>query len=1792
MKITYLFFLVAMLVPVLSAGADGDFSGEEREFRIDRQWPSWYNHYEGSRMPRLLFEFTGPVDLEAARRKIAFVDARERRVAARVELAEEGDFPEGVEPVRSPSDPEEGTCLWPRDNAIVVTPAAPLPVGDDWEMRLGKGIPGTIGGAVTGAGLELEMGDVEDLSIRSAAAIAQYDVPRRVDLEFNKALAKSLSGEDLEGWIAMNPEPEGFAIVPVGERVRVEGRFESGASYRVSVAGGLPAADGTLLARAETRVVKFVPQPPYLSLPAESATRRLSGLADFEFVTANLKAVRVRAKRVEGSSLLYAMRAYELYSESSRSEDGREVAVVPYDAVAGRTVFSEEFSLGGAIDESGKVAIAWERLLGEPGAGAIFIDVEGVPRDDINAKGRLVAQSLVQVTDLGLVMKLGREEGLVFAFSQESGAPLGAIDLSIYDREKVLLTSLRTDETGVARVAVPKEAHWIVAETGMDRLAAEFGRGQEGLSLWRYGISVDASDPGEVKRRTMIFTDRPVYEPGETVHVKAMSRVIDGEGMRFPVDGVAQLSVWGPQDRLVLDREVSFSATGSLNEEFRLPGNTVGWYRMMLNFEDSAEGTSSFWEENVHHYVRVDEYRPNSFEVSLSPGAETEESGAAPFVLEAKYLMGKALSKARYSWTASLAPGYFYSEAHPEFEFGSDGSGDGESPERGHRYHGEGALSEEGTAELLLSTAAGENWTGSKRLDLRAEVVDINQQTIGRSASLTLEGSDFYLGMRRLPAVKRPGEEVAVEVIALCPDGANYEGKAAVRCLIEKQEWSAVRMDTAGGGSVTRNASSWVAVQEAAMEIEGGESKMASGFAPEAPGRYRVSVFAEDERGRPVETRTQFYVQGEGEGSFVRRDGTQIDLETDKERYVPGETAMVAVKSPIAGTALITVERNRVRREIVREIAEGGNLIEIPIEEGAGPNVFLSALVVRGSRDCPRKIKEPDFKIGYREIQVDEVKDRLAVRVEPSEGSYRPGETVALSGKVTGDGEKAVARAEVTLYAVDEGVLRLMGYETPAPYEMFHAPMPLAVRSSITLTGLLRENSKDLTFGNKGRLVGGGGEMDGAPASDRAREDFRAMAFWNGAIETDGAGMFRAEFTAPDSLTRYRVMAVVCEGVARFGNAESSFEVKKPLMIEPALARFGNAGDRIQAKGVVHNLSERGGRFEVGLTIDGTSAFDDAQGASKHRAQSIVLKAGETGAVSFPVRYETPGAAEWTWEVAFAEAKEGEEELRDRRTSRFEVGHPLPLMQQSHYARLERGESRVNALDAVDAELLGGEGFVTVSLSRSRILEAADALEYILKYPYGCVEQTTSSLLPWLRLTQLRDLVPILDKPQEEVRSVVQLGADRLLSMQTPSGGLGYWPGAREPMLWGSAYGGLGLALAVARGAEVSEENLGHVYDYLAKELRSCSEEKDEARLIDLCLGAYTLAVAGRPEHSYHEVLFQRRKSLSREARCLLAMAVAEARGSEAMARKLLEEDGAAAGKWQSWLGPAHRNALELMAWSALAPRGPEAQARATELLSLREGAGHWGSTHINAWATLALGRLAEAEAGASGEIACEVVWGDVLKVVSPEEGRGEASVVLPLSDANRELPLRITGSGEAPVVVNVKVQSRPESIPMESVEHGYRIERTYREVLQNGELVPAEDLEIGDVVLVQLTVSSKEPARYLVIDDPLPCLFEAINPHFESQAPAQEGQRRWGRWAYDHQETRTDRVLFFRNWLPEGGESQLEYLARVIGEGEVIAPAAKIEEMYLPQRCGLSEARFFEVPARPGVKENVAVRE
>ncbi|MGI8435596.1 MAG: alpha-2-macroglobulin family protein [Chthoniobacterales bacterium] len=1057
------------------------------------------------------------------------------------------------------------------------------------------------------------------------------------------------------------------------------------------------------------------------------------------------------------------------------------------ESLGGERIWEKDFAPAGEADAEQTVTVDWNEIVGAQKNGVVLFTAESTEPRAVGGK-RVGTQTLIQLTDLGAVWKQDRDHTSLHLFSLATGKGLPALRLQLLDPNGKSLAEAVTDAAGNAQLPQDDEMRWVFARSADDaQLIALNGDGL--LPLYRLGVTQeDADGDGNAANTVFMFTERGVYKPGDKVYLKGFARDSRHEQPAIPAGKTITLKLYDAKDREILNQEIMLSDYGSFEQEITLPDAPLGKYRLTATSEKEDRLGGSC-------YFQVQEYKPNAFEIMIPAPPDTIGDTQLALPITAKYFMGKPLSKARLSWSLVARDSGFTPDEFIDFVF-CNGIYDfrlNRPLDRLSQYNAQGqlAVDAEGRAQVTTPLPLNSKAPQPRSAKLICEVTDINQQTVSNSRAFVQQASEFYLGVKRFDSVVAEGQPLPIELIALKPDGKPLDRPVPATIRLSRIKWQTNRLATAGGTSDFESKPALEKLWERELPTQPG---LADNRKPaiahlektvaDKPGEYLLEATAKDGSGHDVLTAMVFEVSGEAQTDWNYRNPYVIDLVPDKDSYEPGQTARILVKTPIAGDALVTVERDRVLRSFIVPLTGNAPAVGVPIQESDAPNVFVSVMILRGAKESPRKIKTPEYRIGYASLKVAQPKAKLAVSVQPKNRSARPGEMVQLEAEVKDSTGKPAANAELTLSAVDEGVLSLTAYETPDPLAFFNQPRGLGVSTSLTLPTLLREDAPEADFANKGYLIGDG--KGGAPLLDGLRTNFVATPFWNGTLHTDAQGRAHAEFKAPDSLTRYRVVALAATKENQFGDGESAFEINKPIMIESAMPAFANVGDKIVLRAVVHNTTDIGGKADVLFEID-----DRVRAAE--RTRQIDLAPHQSVAVDLPIEVLATGASKWKWGVRFVPA-DGSAPLGDAVEAKIKLNYPAPLIRQVETKRIDTASAEL--LRITDPQIAEGSGEVTVSLTNTRVGELRESLRQLLHYPYGCVEQTASSMLPWLTVSDLRKTLPELAKSDEEIAKVLDNGIQRLFSMQTSGGGLSYWPHGNEPMLWGSAYGGLALALA------------------------------------------------------------------------------------------------------------------------------------------------------------------------------------------------------------------------------------------------------------------------------------------------------------------------------------------------------------------------------------------------------------
>ncbi len=1667
------------------------------------------NHAEMNSEPVVTLVFNAPVRAAELGAYAEFRDAQGERRAAEIWQGTNEDVPWDF--------PRWEVRANPASNLVLAAPQRPLPVGNDWRLVLRPGLPALEKGLRLRTGTEIQLGDVRPFVFEGAVAHHFIEGGASIVLRFSKPVAPSLTNQ-WNRWIRLKPFASNIVAETGGRCLILRGDFHSGTCYQLAARAGLPAEESFTLDQAARTNLIMPAIPPRLYFPAFSGDQQAVGRRQLPLLAVNVPTVRLRAKLLEPDAAIYALRGYDSYFRPwpDYGVAGERYRRVNYNLIAGRTVFDKE--LGGALqsDTATNVMLDWDQMLGGRKTGVIFVEAERAG-GRYESGPRLGTQALMQLTDLGLAWKTAGGDLHAFVFSQSTGQPAAGAGVRLLDDENQVLQEAMTDAGGLAHLKCPTNAQWLAAVLGQDFHALKIE--EHGIPL--YGFDLPCLGRGEAVPAPplMVFSDREFYRPNETLHLKALARDWTRVGLAIPSELAGRLECFDARGKSFYSNNVQFSARGACSVDVPLPAGPCGEYVARFHLAGS----------DAVHAIQVREFQPNPFEVSVQAKTECAAGDKVEIPVSARYYFGQPVSRARVNWTMEVDAGGFNPAGFDSFSFL------GVSPGSHLALSGQTRMSNSTGCVIGPEIPSNNLAPGPRQVSLLVETTDIDQQTISSSARFTCHSSDFYLGLCQTNSVWTAGQEAPLQIVAVGADGKSWPHPVAAHLQLQRVDWQPVRVQGAGRTIRYRTQAVYSNVLERDIDFRG----VTNQFLAAAPaGQYVLELSAEDAHGRKAASSLEFSVAAPGRLAWNYRNEVRMDLKPDRPEYAPGETARLLVKAPFSGVAWVTIERDKVLRSFSARLQGNAPVIEIPIERGDSPNVFVSVLLARGSDDCPRHIKEPEYRIGFCQLPVRDPASRLAVSVVCPATNYLPAQAVEVTVNVNDISNAAVAGAEVTLYAVDEGILSLGSPALPEPGAVFYAPRPLAVRSGISLPNLLPEDPAPRRYANKGYMGGGGGRS-------RVRQNFLACAFWNATLVTGPQGSVTATFPAPDSLTRYRIMAVAHLD-DRFGSGQSAFAVSKPLLIEPALPQFAHIGDHILARAVIHNQSSHAGVVVVKLELD-----DKARANSTN--QQIQIAAGGSEAAEFPVTFAAAGPAKWIWRAWFAEAPR---EFTDATECRLEVGYVSPLLHQTLLATVDG--LATNLFARANPQFLAGTGTVTIRVSNTRLSELSEAVSQLLHYPYGCAEQTGSSMLPWIVLSDAPALRSVMGGRSNDVARAIQAGVERLFTMQTPGGGLGYWPQARQPTLWASAYGAMVLTLARQRGWTLPEPEFDKLLAGLSAQLREPGA--DEGSLSDTCLALYALALAGRAEPGYHEKFFSRRGQLSAEDKALLALAVLQAHGPPEMAGELLMTNRASRRAAPDGLAGAPRAlAIRLLAWMRFQPGSREVPPLFDALLREQREA-HWGTTQGDAWALLALTEYARRVEGALQPAAGELRW------------RGQTipfrlDAAQPLFDRTFDL----TGDAESfPVILNsparrlyasAAFEIRPPGAAQPREDEGFGLQRRYQRL--DGENQPCGgELTVGDRVLVTLELSAREAARYVVVDDPLPAILESVPSAFAAGGEPD--------WMWDFHEFRKDRALFFADALP-AGNYKLSYGARVRAAGEVHAPSGTVEEMYHPQRFGLT---------------------
>jgi alpha-2-macroglobulin len=1391
-----------------------------------------------------------------------------------------------------------------------------------------------------------------------------------------------------------------------------------------------------------------------------------------------------------------------------------------------------------------QLVTSWRELLPdhrEPEYRRVPLDVKEPGVYLVEAVSELLrAYTIVMVSDIGLVTKVAPGQTLMFAANRFTGEPHAECDVQVLvDRQ--LVGSGKTAADGVFTLAL--------AEAKADNL----------VGIAQCGSEVAVTDPGgyyasEPLRQLVgyVYTDKPIYRPGHTVHVKGVLRWRQRDAL-LPFDQpTAEIAVRDLNDKVVFRQPVTPDSFGAVHASFAIPGTAaLGSYDIRIA-SGEHQATGSF---------DVQEYRRPEFEVIVSPANRFVLQGnVAVANVQARYYFGQPVANAHVRYVVNQQA-YYSPLRWTDTEEEGDGSqywyGDDQTTS------GELRLDAQGRGQIRIPLEVNEQARDySARIE--AQVTDASSRQVSGSTVVHATYASFLLSTRINGYVFRPSQTITTTARAVDYSGAPQSG-VAVTFVVERLTYPS--------GRYSDPERTHVSEAEASTGADG--TATASLMLGTAPGAYvvRATTPVGD---REVQSESWLWVAGaldrtEEEGERY------LELVADKRTYAPGDTARLVVRGEsFSGPMLITKEGQHVAwHALVRPAA--GDPIEVPVQGADVGDIYVHVTFLRDGR----------LYRAERRLSVPASDQTLTITLTANTPVAKPQTPGVFTLAVT-DANGAPVSAQLSLGVIDEAVYAIKPDETPDPVRFFHRREYSRVGTSFSrdyyFTGFSGAERLQLTSRRRRpfTLADFKGDKEVQP---QVRKEFPDAIYWLGDLVTDSQGQAKVSIKYPDALTTWRLTARAVTRDTKAGVALARTTTTKDLIVRVITPRFLTEGDEVVLPTIAHNYLPDARDTAVSFDARGLEALPVGN-ATRTSTSGVIANGGERRD-DWRFRASTVGSA-----AVIATAK------TDVDTDAVEL--PVPVL--PYGLRREVGSSGTLAADGdhamevtIPAASNGAGRTVAISLAPSLAGSLLGALDFLTSFPYGCTEQTLSSFLPNVLVT--RTLAQLKLVPTERLSLLdrqVGAGVRRLMDLQHDDGGWGWWKtDENHPFM--TAYALFGLAEAKRAGYQVEDHRIGNGAQALARLYAQYPNAEPDLK----AYLAYVMRRARPQEESVGdyrhasalEELWNARGRMSSYGRALLVQVLDEAKDARAneVVQTLLGEaqNRGELTWWASERDPllfesvdtsVEATALAVQALARREPANPLLD-RAVRWLMLNRRGGYWWNTKQTAFALYGLLDVMQARNESAQTFTVDVhVNGAMVgsHTFTPASFTQPDPIVLTAPAREGANAVRLVKKGGGTLYWSAQaVYYDTQGAQARSGSRQLAITRKYARVVpvkQRDRIVYQEQpfdgrLNPGDVLSVRITVAGANDWRYLIVEDPLPAGVEAIQ---DTTAYPMQRADRWRWWWGSQTEYRDNRTVFFQERFD--GRAEYVYLVRAISSGEFRAVPAQVSPMYVPDVHASSE--------------------
>lgn len=1523
-----------------------------------------------------------------------------------------------------------------------------------------------------------------------------------IEIRFSAPLMPSLN---VDNFIRISPNVD-FRTSLSNDTIILNGNF-SQSTYTIEILKGIKSRDGFVLKENFSRSIEIGDKSPQIVFANNGVFLPDSAKKKIAFKSVNVKKARIIVRKIYASNI-----AHFLYDNSLQKGVSNAFYSYEFDKI-GDIILEKEINIDSAKNMWTQNVIDLSKLRDLSGIFIISLhfdrnDVDYTFPSDMESwridnyfydNGHIFRQLIF--SNIALIAQKINDELIVSALDIKSNEALVGVEISGISKNNKVITKANTDIAGNAKLKFSESA-----DLTRNNIAYIYGKksGKNDdfaiIKLSTQEISDDGFDTDGITTnngiKAFIYTDRGVYRPGDKVNLSIIARN-NTNAINHPI----KLSITNPQGKKVLDNHsLESSGDGMFYYAFQSAKNAfTGIYNVKVDIGDNI----------FTHKLAIESVVPNRIKLDLKAqdSIDLNKDNKLAFSLQSDYLFGAPASNLEWNLSAYIEAQKFISKKYKDWQF--------ENIDKEQYFSGKslsGKLNDSGFMENSINLDSYMESNKNLIMRLTAQVFENNGRAVTQRKNITLKKFDSFVGIKN-PANRyvKSGDSITLNVVLL-NEKENFIKNRKLEYVVYQNNYS-WWWDYSSKNDFIRAIKSDKNTQIIAQgEFKSKDSISNIKFNVKERGEILVEV---RDTTNNQSASVSLYASSWGEPLDIEKI-TQLKIKSDKDKYKHGDKARVTFESIKGAKALITISNDK---EILKRYWIPTNdtqtAFEVGIDEKNAPNLYASVFLLQ---DYNVLNNDRALRLyGVVPLNISNEKAQIALNIKAKD-EILPNSKLDI--EISNTQNKQVT---YTLAIVDEGLLNLTNFKTPSPYGYFYAKTKYNIRNYDTYDYII--GKIDGAVRNSFSI--GGDEALGAAGkgrNDENAERFKPVAYFIPPTKSDVKGNAKISFNVPSYIGSLRVMLVAVDKNS-YGSVAKEVRVSAPVVMLPTIPRSLKVGDTFQMPIEVMRIKDNVKSVNLAIRSNRIIDFDK-------KMQEVGFDNGKKSQTIF-----FNGVVKEKLGIENIGIQLNSDNFIMRDSTQIDIKASNPYTQISKNWVLKGGES---------IDIKAPSGFIENSnkgkivLSAQPLLNIDHRLRWLIRYPYGCIEQTTSSVFPQLFIAKLSSANFL---PKQTIVDNINAGIARIQSFQTADGGFSYWQGGTQSDEWGSSYATHFLIMAKMQGFKVNESTLKKAINYL----KNHADSRDVYPL-------YLLSLSDNHQlGAMNEIYENHLRNLSITNRWLLAASYAMA-GFDDIALKISNGLSLTPNESQSYYNHSYGSSLRNKAIILQAHKIVKGNIDAdlySEIKSELES-DEWLSTQTSAYALLVMASIKE-EARAS-EIKGEIMLNN--KNTNFSETKDRLEFALDSGNAKVKSPNTL--------FVNYSWEGITSDSSNDNIAKKMQLVREFVVFDESGnesEINPRELLS-GESFYIKLTLSP-HGRNYIDMDNialtqNLPSGWEIENTRLNNDVlPNAVVSANNG---VSYTDIRDDKVMWFFNV----GDSQVLYVKiNTVTPGEYTLPSAYAEAMY-----------------------------